>query len=113
MPKRVLVVEDESIVAMLLEDVLADCGCEMVGPATNVAEALRLIDGGGLDLALLDVNLGAGATSFPVAEALKARSVPFVFVTGYGVDGVRPDLRDAPVVPKPIDIATLQRVVLG
>jgi CheY-like chemotaxis protein len=113
LPRRVLVVEDESLVAMLLEDILADCGCEVIGPAANVADALSLVDAGGVDLAVLDVNLGAGATSFPVADALKALAVPFIFVTGYGAGGVRADLRDAPVIPKPIDIAALQRVVLG
>jgi CheY-like chemotaxis protein len=112
-PKRVLVVEDESLVAMLLEDILADCGCEVVGPAATIADALALVRLGGVDLALLDVNLGAGVTSFPVADALKALAVPFIFVTSYGPGGVRADLRCAPVVPKPIDIAALQRAVLG
>jgi CheY-like chemotaxis protein len=109
----VLLVEDESLVAMVLEDMLADFGCEVVGPSANVAEALALAERGGFDLALLDVNLGDGATSFPVADRLRAMGVPFAFVTGYGVDGVRPDLRDAPVLSKPIEMAVLARILAG
>jgi len=111
--RRILVVEDESLVAMLLEDVLTDLGCTIAGPAANAAEALALVARGGLDYALLNVNLGHGATSFAVADALKAMGVPFAFVTGYGIEGVRPDLRDAPVISKPVDVAALAKLLHG
>lgn len=76
-------VEDEPIVGMLLEDMLLDLGVAVIGPAATLAEALALTGEGGLDAALLDVNLG-GERSYPVAEALAARGVPFLFLTGYG-----------------------------
>jgi len=107
------VVEDESLVAMVLEDMLDEFGCEMLGPATNVADALAFAERGGFDLALLDVNLGDGVTSFVIADRLRAMAVPFAFVTGYGLDGVRPDLRDAPVLSKPIEMDVLAKLLAG
>ncbi|HEY1750923.1 MAG TPA: response regulator [Caulobacteraceae bacterium] len=112
-PRRVLVVEDESLVAMLLEDVLGDLGCEVIGPAASVEQALALIAAGGFDFALLDVKLGAAATSFPVADALRAAGVPFAFVTGYGAESLRPDLRDTPVIAKPIDPEAIAALLAG
>jgi CheY-like chemotaxis protein len=108
--RRVLVVEDEALVAMLLEDMLTDFGCQLLGPAANVETAFELVAAGGIDFALLDVNLG-GATSFGVAGALRDLGVPFAFVTGYGRAGVRFDFREAPVLSKPIDEAELARVL--
>ncbi|MBQ1562733.1 MAG: response regulator [Caulobacter sp.] len=110
-PLRVLVVEDELFVAMLVEDLLSDLGCEVVGPAASASEAVRLAERESFDLALLDVNLGDGETSFRTAEILRERGVAFAFVTGYGDQGVRPDLRDAPIVSKPIDPRQLARVI--
>ena len=98
---RVLVVEDESLVAMLIEAMLEDAGCVIVGPASRVAEAMELMDGGErIDLALLDVNV-AGQQVFPVAEALAARNIPLVFSTGYGEGGLPEEWRGRPVVQKP------------
>ncbi len=104
-------VEDELFVAMLVEDLLTDLGCQVVGPASSAREALRVAQGESFDFALLDVNLGDGETSFDTAEALRLRGVPFAFVTGYGAEGVRSDLRDAPILSKPIDPRQLARVV--
>ncbi|HEX6011198.1 MAG TPA: response regulator [Geminicoccaceae bacterium] len=83
--RRVLVVEDELIVAFLLEDMLAGLGCAVVGPAARVDQALALLDAEAIDAALLDVNLN-GHKSYPVADALAARGVPFVFSTAYHTD---------------------------
>ena len=80
---RVLLVEDESMVALLLEDMLAELGHEVVGPVARLDKALEMAQRQALDVALLDVNLN-GKEIYPVAEALAAREVPFVFVTGYG-----------------------------
>jgi CheY-like chemotaxis protein len=81
---KVLVVEDEFLVAMVIEEVLAEFGCVVAGIATTVAQALGEIQAADdLDVAILDVNLG-GEKVFPVADALRARNVPFVFSTGYG-----------------------------
>lgn len=104
-------VEDELFVAMLVEDLLADLGCQVVGTAASAAEAVRAAEQAGLDFALLDVNLGDGQTSFQTAEILRQRGVPFAFVTGYGDQGVRADLRDVPVLAKPIDPRQLARVI--
>ena len=99
--RRVLIVEDESLVAMLLETILADLGCDVVGPESNIEDGLNVASGTApLDAALLDVNV-AGQEIFPVAEALKARGVPFVFTTGYGEAGLPEHWRGNPTVQKP------------
>lgn len=105
-------VEDELFVSMLVEDLLGDLGCRVVGPAMTAAEAVKAAREEGLDFALLDVNLD-GETSFAAAETLRARGVPFAFVTGYGEQGVRADLRDVPILSKPIDPRHLGRVIGG
>lgn len=110
-PLRVLVVEDELFVAMLVEDLLGDLGCTVVGPASSAREAVLAAQGEVFDFALLDVNLGDGETSFQTAEILRERRVPFAFVTGYGDQGVRADLRDVPILSKPIDPRQLARVI--
>jgi CheY-like chemotaxis protein len=97
---RVLVVEDEAAISLLLEDMLLDFGCEVVGPAARLAAALDAVQRERLDLAILDVNV-AGEPIYPVAEALLERSVPFVFSTGYGSAGIKDAFRDRPVLQKP------------
>lgn len=81
--KRVLLVEDEFLVALLVEDALTEAGCVVLGPFSRVRQALDALHGLEVDAAVLDVNV-AGEMVFPVAEALEARGVPFLFVTGYG-----------------------------
>lgn len=81
--KQVLVVEDELLIALLIVDMLAEEGCGVVGPFSTVESALDAAQTERFDLALLDVNL-AGEKVFPVAEALSARKIPFMFLTGYG-----------------------------
>lgn len=103
---RVLVVEDESLVSMVIEDCLDVLGCKVVGTASRLEEALEKAASLAIDAALLDVNL-AGRLSYPVAEVLRARGLPFIFATGYGTDGVPPDLRDAPVLAKPLALQQL------
>lgn len=104
---RVLVVEDEGPVAMLIEDMLEDLGCTVAGSAASVEEAMRLVDAGGYDLALLDVNI-AGRTVLPVAEALRRRGAPFAIASGYGAAGVPDSLRGAPIIQKPFRSADLE-----
>jgi CheY-like chemotaxis protein len=98
--RRVLVVEDEMIVAWLLQDLLADLGCVVIGPAANVNQALGIIEAETIDAAVLDVNLN-GQMSYPVADALAARGVPFVFATGYAKDGMLDGYRTIPILQKP------------
>lgn len=99
---RVLVVEDETLVAMLLEDMLADHGCEVAATVSRIAQALEAVADEGLavDAAILDVNL-AGEPSFPIAQALADKGVPFVFATGYGSGGLPEAWRDRPTLQKP------------
>lgn len=108
---RILLVEDEAMIAMLVEDMLLDGGAEVVGPAGGVKAALAAIEANdAIDGALLDVNLG-GEQSFEVADALSARGIPFVFVTGYGGAGVRDRYPDAPTLQKPFVTSDLERAV--
>jgi CheY-like chemotaxis protein len=88
------------LVAWLLEDMLADLGCAVVGPASSVKQALAMIDAEAIDAAVLDVNLN-GQMSYPIADALVARGVPFVFSTGYDKDTLLDGYRTFPVLQKP------------
>jgi len=98
--RRVLVIEDEAMIAMMLEDMLVDLGYFVVAVVSTPAHALDIISAKMLDAAVLDVNLG-GATSFQVAEALRKRKIPFVFSTGYGPGGIDGEYAAAPVLQKP------------
>jgi CheY-like chemotaxis protein len=110
---RILVVEDEAAISLLLEDMLLDFGCEVVGPAARLTAALDIAQRETLDLAILDVNV-AGEPVYPVVEALEARKVPFVFSTGYGSAGIRDLYRDRPVLQKPFAQHDLrQKLVLA
>jgi len=98
--RRVLLVEDEPIVAWLLKDMLVDFGCSVVGPAADVNQALAMIDAESIDVAVLDVNL-RGQMSYPIADVLVARGVPFVFSTGYDKDRLLDGYRTFPALQKP------------
>ena len=108
--KRILVVEDEALVAMLIEDILSDAGATVVGPAARVARALDLLREGDVDAALLDVNL-AGEMTTAVAEELRRRGIPFAFATGYGVAGVPEGFAGQPLLQKPFQEHDLNRVM--
>ncbi|MBV9246973.1 MAG: response regulator [Methylobacteriaceae bacterium] len=98
---RVLVVEDEAMVSMLLEDILQELGCHLVGPAFNLQQALSVAaSDGDIGAAILDVNLH-GTPIYPVADMLAERGVPFVFATGYGSEGVDAKWRARPKLQKP------------
>ena len=100
---KVLVVEDNFLIAELIRSLLDECGCETIGPAPRVSLALALVDDGHLDGAFLDINL-AGEYCFPVAELLRERGVPFVFLTGYDDIEIIPSaLREVPRITKPFD----------
>ena len=110
--RRVLVIEDESLVAMLLETILDDMGCAVVGPESNIDDGLLAVTTeGALDAALLDVNV-AGREVFPVAEALKARGVPFVFSTGYGEAGLPEHWRGHPTIQKPFTEGAIREALM-
>ncbi|RWF71573.1 MAG: response regulator [Mesorhizobium sp.] len=108
---HVLVVEDAFLVAMDLSDLLTDCGCDVIGPASSVKQALEKMEGVALDGAVLDVNL-AGERSFPIAEILSSRGIPFLFLTGYDSTTVFPDeFQYAPRLSKPVDGRALTEAV--
>jgi CheY-like chemotaxis protein len=98
--RRILVVEDEMLVSMLVTDILEDYGCIVLGPATRLQAALDAAARDTFDAALLDVNL-AGSRVFPVADLLATRGIPFVFVSGYGDTDIDAPHEGRPVVQKP------------
>ncbi len=104
---RILVVEDEMLLLMTIETVLADLGYSAISCAANVTEALALVGQRRFDAALLDVNLG-GEASYPVADALARLGIPFVFATGYRDYGGRIDFADRPKLKKPYSTADLE-----
>lgn len=97
---RVLIVEDEFLIGLDISEQLKTAGFDVSGPAASVEEATQLIADEPIDVALLDINLGDTA-SYPVAEDLAKRQIPFVFVSGYVQLQVREDFRDRPVLAKP------------
>lgn len=103
---RVLIVEDEFLVATLIEDMLESAGCVVSGPIPRVAEALDAVDHETYDAAVLDVNLG-GDRIDPVARALSRRNVPFVFVTGYSIGNLPREYAERPRLCKPFKMADL------
>ncbi|UOV06102.1 response regulator [Pseudoxanthomonas sp. F37] len=109
---RVFIVEDESMLVMLLEDLLPTLGYAVVGSAASVDQALAALDQAEADLAVIDVNL-AGEPSFPVADALRARGVPFLFTTGYGQQGLPARFADAAVLAKPFRRQDIQDALAG
>ncbi|HEX4262457.1 MAG TPA: response regulator [Acetobacteraceae bacterium] len=104
--RRVLVVEDELMIAMLIEGALQQAGCEVIGPLVRLGPALTAATEGALDIAVLDRDL-AGEDTRPVAETLEARGVPFVFLTGYGTDSLPPDKPHWRALGKPFRTQTL------
>jgi CheY-like chemotaxis protein len=102
---RIMVVEDEALIAMVLVDHLQEIGLSAVGPFSRVADALKVDEE--LDAAILDVNLG-GESVYPVADMLHARGIPFVFMTGYGSASIDPRFATVPVLQKPIEAKALE-----
>jgi len=105
--RRVMIVEDEALVALVLADQLAELGLSVVGPCSSVAEARAVADKADFEAAILDVNLG-GELVYPVADLLSSRGIPFVFVTGYGRESIDRRFADAPVLEKPVELQSLQ-----
>jgi CheY-like chemotaxis protein len=108
--KRVLIVEDELMIRMLLEDMLDELGYIVAAQAARIEEALQLLSTAEFDLAVLDVNLDGKPIS-PVADALAARGTPFVFATGYGERGLPESHRDRPTLKKPFEKDSLGRML--
>jgi PAS domain S-box-containing protein len=109
---RVLLVEDEALVAMMIQETLHEFGYQVVGPLNSASEALAAAREGHFDAAVLDINLGDGLV-YTVAEILGVRGVPFVFVTGYDADSVDPRFSEVPVLQKPIERDMLQKIFMS
>ena len=107
---RILVLDDEPLIVMMLQDWLTEKGFELVGPAHRLAFALELIKTERIDAAILDVLLGEHDCS-PVAVALSEKGIPFIFLTGYGEDCVPLGFNTIPVATKPIDFVTLEAML--
>jgi CheY-like chemotaxis protein len=108
---RVLVVEDEMTVAMLIEDMVGELAYELAGVVPRLEDAMRLVDSDTFDLAVLDVHLN-GETVFPFAAALEERDIPFIFATAYGPRGIPEEFRGRPVLQKPFGPLELRRALM-
>jgi CheY-like chemotaxis protein len=108
---RVLIIEDESMIAMLIEDTLIELGCVVAGVASRLDDAISQVSSVAFDAAILDVNLN-GCPGYPLAEALSKRSIPFLFSTGSGAAGVREKFRGVPTLGKPFQQVDLERALV-
>ncbi|MGN6310770.1 MAG: response regulator [Xanthobacteraceae bacterium] len=106
----VFLVEDETMIRMMVAEMLVDLGYSIAGEAGDVNEALRLIETLDFDIAILDVNVN-GKVITPVARAIAARKRPFIFATGYGTQGMPEEFRGRPALQKPFQMETLARMV--
>jgi|SRR5579883_1276090 len=97
---RVLVVEDEMAIALLMQSMLVGFGCTVLGPVARLDKAIEVAQHEAIDVAILDVNIN-GREVYPVAATLSARGIPFIFATGYGKAGLRAPYRDCPTLQKP------------
>ncbi|MBC9033815.1 response regulator [Sphingomonas sp. JC676] len=109
--RRVLVVEDEMTIALVIEEALSDLGVQVVGPASRLDMALRLAREERIDAAILDVNI-RGGNSYPIADILTERGIPFLFCSGYGEWALEERHRERPRLTKPYSSKDLESRVL-
>ena len=108
---RVLLLEDNFIIALDLASLVREAGAEPIGPVATVADALSVVAAGSIDAAILDINLGE-ENAYAVAESLRGRSIPFAFATGYNAaDMLPPSCADAPVLPKPYSAREVRAMI--
>jgi len=110
-PRRVVVVEDEPLIVLLITDMLEELGCELAGTCGTVEDALRLVEREEFDVALLDIDLG-GKSGYVVADALAKRGIAVVLMSGYS-GKPRPPYQDLAVLNKPFQVDDLQQVLKG
>ncbi len=108
---RVMIVEDEALVAMVVTESLTTLGCTVVGPFSRCSDAIAAIEADEVDAAILDVNLD-GEMVYPLADMLAQRGVPFIFVTGYGAESIDRRFKHIPVIQKPVERHVLQRIFM-
>jgi len=109
---RIMIVEDEPLVAMAMCDMVTELGLVVVGPFGKVAEATTALRRGGIDAAILDINLG-GELVYPLADVLAEEGVPFVFVTGYGAESIDRRFANIRVLQKPVERDVLNSIFVG
>jgi CheY-like chemotaxis protein len=107
--KSFFLVEDEALIRMMLVDMIEELGHEVVVEAGSLAEALPLARDAAFDVAILDINLGGGLNSAPIAEVLAKREIPFIYASGYGADGVPDGFKARPVLRKPFQLDELDQ----
>ena len=107
---RILVLDDEPLISMMLDEWLSELGCETIGPAHSVQSALVLLENETPDAGILDVSLGDD-NSYAVAMALRARGIPFALATGYGDKCVETSFKDEIFIPKPFDFEAIKNVL--
>jgi CheY-like chemotaxis protein len=108
---RILLVEDEILVAMMMRDLLSELGFSVIGPFSRLSEAMVVAVHDEVDGGNIDINLG-GEFVYPVADVLVARNIPFVFVTGYGVESIENRFNSVPVIKKPVQRQALQKIFI-
>src|SRR6185312_4827399 len=108
---RIMIVEDEALVAMAARDLMTELGFSVVGPFSKMSEAITALKEGDIDAAILDVNL-SGELVYPLADILATGGVPFIFATGYGAESIDRRFANIPVLQKPIERRALQRIFL-
>ena len=108
--RSILIIEDEILILMMIEDMLADLGCESVAVALKIGPAISLIEGQEFDTAILDLNLN-GIESYPIADALTVRDVPYFFSTGNSLTNVKDGYRDQDVLKKPFTFDQLSNML--
>jgi DNA-binding response OmpR family regulator len=111
--KRILIVEDEPLIAMMLEDFLDVLGHVVAGVVDSVATALDLLGQGGIDAAILDVNLRGGETCWPIADALADADIPFILATGGGGESIVEAHRGRPILSKPFTMDNVDKAIEG
>ncbi len=109
--KSILIVEDEPLIAMMLEDFLDALGHHVAATADSVAAGAAAIAAGGIDAAILDLNLRGGETSTPIADALAEQGIPFLFATGGSGDGIPDGHRDRPIIGKPFTMDAIEQAL--
>ncbi|RDI56819.1 response regulator [Microvirga subterranea] len=109
---RVLIVEDEAMISMLIEDMVLDLGCEIVGPAARLDHALTLALQAPIDIGVLDINVD-GSVVFPVADVLRFRGIPFIFSTGYDARSLPERFCGSPTLTKPFSYKHLAEMFRG
>lgn len=109
-PARALIVEDEQLIAMMTEDMLIELGHDIAATAHSLATGLACAADAAIDFAVLDINLN-GERSFPIADALSERGIPFLFLTGFGINGLSERYKAAPILAKPFSMDALARMI--